>query len=175
MTQFITARAFQRRSFEAESSSQTPLSRSPEVAAHFALLPDDGIVRWVPAVLVLDRSSLVHTYRLDPWRYGEDWVDEQEEVIWDRIVSFRRHLLGVVREAEITKVLGAPKRMSSGRQPDSATYREELKAGDSLVRGGRARVRNLIVRERKQRSIENARLPAAALEDSRPAGRRRTI
>jgi hypothetical protein len=155
-----------------DPTSKISLSRSPEVAAHFALLPDDGIVRWSPAVLVLNRSSLIQTYRLEPWRYDEDWDDEQEEVIWDRIVTFRRHLLGVVGEAEITKILGAPKRMSSGRQPDSATYREALKAGDSLVRGGRARVRNLIVRERKQRSIENARLPAAALEDSCPACRR---
>ena len=151
------------------------LSRSPVVAAHFALLPDDGVVRWSPAVLVFNRSSLIQTYRLEPWRDREDLHDEQEEVIWGRIVSFRRHLLGVVGEAEITKILGAPKPMSSGRQPDSAAYREALKAGDSLVRGGRASVRNLIVRERKQRSIENARLPAAALEDSRPACRRRTI
>ena len=142
-----------------DGTSKVSLSRSPEVAAHFALLLGDGIVRWSPAVLILNRSSLVQTYRLDPWRYDEDWDDEQEEVIWGRIVSFRRHLLGVVREADVTKVLGAPKRMSSGRQPDSATYREELKAGSKLARGGRARVRNLIDRERKQRSAENARLP----------------
>jgi hypothetical protein len=98
-------------------------------------------------------------------RYGEDWDDEQEEVIWGRIVSFRRHLLGVVREAEITKVLGAPKQ----------TRREELKAEDKLVRDGRARVRDVIVNERKRRSLENAQMSAAALEDSRPACRRRTI
>jgi hypothetical protein len=133
-----------------DGNGAVSLSRSPEVAAHFALLPDDGIVRWSPAVLVLNRSSLVHTYRLEPWRYGEDWNDEQEEVIWGRTINFRRHLLGVVREADLTKIVGAAKR----------TYREELKAVDKLVRDGRARVRDLIFSERKKRSIENARLPA---------------
>jgi hypothetical protein len=145
-----------------DPTNKVSLSRSPEVAAHFALLPDDGIVRWSPAVLVLNRNSLVQTYRLEPWRYGEDWDDEQEEVIWGRTVSFRRHLLGVVREADLTKVLGATKR----------TYREELKAGDKLVRDGRARVRDAIVSERKQRSIESARLlaaPTAAPLKARPA------
>jgi hypothetical protein len=134
-----------------DSTNKVSLSRSPEVAAHFALLPDDGIVRWSPAVLILNRSSLVQTYRLEPWRVGEDWDDEQEEVIWGRTVSFRRHLLGVVREADLTKVVGAAKR----------TYREELKAGHKLVRDGRATVRDLIIRERTQRITENARLPAA--------------
>ena len=132
-----------------DPTNKVSLSRSPEVAAHFALLPDDGIIRWSPAVLVLNRNSLVQTYRLEPWRYGEDWHDEQEEVIWDRTVDFRRHLLGVVREADLTNILGCPEQ----------TYREELKAGVKLVRDGRARVRDIIARERKQRSTENARLP----------------
>ena len=126
------------------------MSRSPVVAAYFALLPDDGVVRWSPAVLVLNRSSLVQTYRLEPWRDGEDLDDEQEEVIWCRAVSFRRHLLGVAREADVARVLGASER----------TYREELKAGDRFVREGRARVRDLIISERKQRGIDNARMPA---------------
>jgi len=145
-----------------DGTSKVSLSRSPEVAAHFALLLGDGIVRWSPVVLVLRRSSLVQIYRLDPWRYGEDWHDEQDEVIWDRTVSFRRHLLGVVTGADVTKILGTSKQseLLGWRHPQSWTYhREELKAGSKLVRGGRARVRNLIDRERKQRSAENARLP----------------
>src|ERR1700692_4880094 len=77
-----------------DPTDKISLSRSPEVAAHFALLPDDGIDLWSPAVLVLNRSALVQTYGLEPWRYSEDWDDEQEEVIWGRTVSFRRHLLG---------------------------------------------------------------------------------
>jgi hypothetical protein len=142
-------------------TNKISLSRSPEVAAHFALLPDDGTVRWSPAVLVLNRSSLVQTYRLEPWHDG--WDEEQEEVIWCRTVNFRRHLLGVVTGADVTKVLGTSKQSEplGWRHPQSWTYHlEELKAGSKLVRGGRARVRNLIDRERKQRSAENARLPA---------------
>src|SRR5690349_18148989 len=80
------------------------LSRSPEVAAHFALLQIDGAIQWAPAVLVLNRSTLVQMYRLEPWDYGE--ADEQEEVIWHRTVSLRKHLLGVVREADLTDALG---------------------------------------------------------------------
>src|ERR1700744_1859358 len=62
-----------------DNSGKVSFSRSAEVAAYFALLLGDGIIRWTPAVLVLDRSSLIQTYRLDPWRYDEDWDDEQEE------------------------------------------------------------------------------------------------
>lgn len=134
-----------------DGNGAVSLTRSPEVAAYFALLPGDGIVRWSPAVLVLNRSSLVQTYRLQPWRYGEDWDDEQEEVIWGRTVTFRRHLLGVVREADLTKALASPKQ----------TYREELKAGAKLVRDGRAKVRDVIVSERRQRSAAYVGLPAA--------------
>jgi hypothetical protein len=106
-----------------DGTSKVSLSRSPEVAAHFALLLGDGFVRWSPAVLVLRRSSLIQTYRLDPWRYGEDWHDEQEEVIWDRTISFRRHLLGVVTGADVTKVLGTSKQseLLGWRHPQSWT------------------------------------------------------
>ena len=54
-----------------DGNGAVSLSRSPEVAAYFALLPDDGIVRWSPAVLVLNRNSLVQAYRpraLALWR-----------------------------------------------------------------------------------------------------------
>src|SRR3954452_22131622 len=67
-----------------DPSGKVSLSRSPEVAAYFALLPDDGVIRWSPAVLILNRTSLVQAHRLEPWRYGEDWDDEQEEVVWAR-------------------------------------------------------------------------------------------
>jgi hypothetical protein len=128
-----------------DPTNKVSLSRSPEVAAHFALLPDDGIIRWSPAVLVLNRSSLVQTYRLEPWRYDDDWDDEQEEVIWGRTVSFRRHLLGVVREADLNKVFGP---------------RE-----GKLIRAGRAKVREIIIRDRKRLSTEDARLRTAVSAD----------
>jgi hypothetical protein len=116
-------------------------SRSPEVAAYFALLIGDWSVRWVPAVLVLNRSSLIQTYRLDPWRYGEDWVDEQEEVVRGRTINFRRHLLGVVRESDVINVL------------------DPLEA--ELSQKGRARIREIIIGERKKLSTESARLLTA--------------
>jgi hypothetical protein len=86
-----------------DPSGKISFSRSPEVAAYFALLVGDGYVRWEPALLILNRRSLTQTYRLDPWRYDEDWVDEQEEVVWGRTINIRRHLLGVVREIDVIK------------------------------------------------------------------------
>jgi hypothetical protein len=137
-------------------------SRSPEVAAHFALLLGDGIVQWSPAVLVLDRSSLIQNHRLDPWRYGEDWDDEQEEVVWGRTISFRKYLLGVVRESDVNKVLGPRKHTSLPpdylkwpRAKRAAFFQEEF-AGEKLARAGRAKVREIIIRERGQLSMESS-------------------
>jgi len=47
-------------------------SRSPEVAAYFAHLMGREVDQWSPAVLVLDRSSLIQTYRLEPCPLGRD-------------------------------------------------------------------------------------------------------
>jgi hypothetical protein len=124
-----------------DGNDAVSFSRSPEVAAYFAHLPDDGFIRWTPAVLVLNRSSLTQTYRLEPWRYAEDWDDEQEEVVWGRTINLRKHLLGVVREADVNRVLS----------------RREGK----LIRAGRAKVREIIIRDRKRPSTEDARLRPA--------------
>jgi hypothetical protein len=119
-----------------DPSGKISFSRSPEVAAYFAFLLGDGIIRWTPAVLVLDRSSLTQTYRLDPWRYDEDWDDEREEVVWGRTIDFRKHLLGVVREADVDKIIS----------PDEG----------KLVRAARAKVREIIVEERKRLRLRTA-------------------
>ena len=124
-----------------DPTGKISFSRSPEVAAYFAHLPDDRFIRWTPAVLVLARSSLTQTYRLDPWRYDEDWDDEQEEVVWGRTINFRRHLLGVVRDSDVTNVL-------------------DPREGD-LSRKGRARIREMIIGERKQLRTECALPPSA--------------
>ena len=144
-----------------DGSGKVSLSRSPEVAAYFALLLGDGIVPWSPAVLVLDRSSLTQSYQIDPWRYGEDWDDEQEEVVWGRTIGFRRHCLGVVTELDVNKILGPRKHtfypkgyMNWSQAKRSAFFRSELDA-ESLTQVGRARVRHFIINERKQRSAEN--------------------
>jgi hypothetical protein len=158
---------------EAISGGAISFSRSPEVAAYFALLLGDGSVRWSPAVLVLDRSSLVRTYRLDPWRDGEDVDDEQEEVCWGRTINFRRHLLGAVTESDVNKVLGPRKHNFRPRgflkwpqAKRSAFFRSEFE-GEKLAQAARARVRDIIVTERKQLSTQNARLPAAQIAEPR--------
>jgi hypothetical protein len=96
-------------------TKKVSLSRSPEVAAHFACLVGDAEWVWSPAVLVLNKRTLIQTYRLEPWHYGQ--ADEQEEVIRRRTVAFRKHLLGVVTESDINKVLSSrPEISSSERQ-----------------------------------------------------------
>jgi hypothetical protein len=146
-------------------------SRSPEVAAYFAHLMGREVDQWSPALLVLDRSSLIQTYRLEPCRWDETLeADEREEIVRGRTINFRRHLLGVVREADVSKILGPPKlKFYPSTWPSSkvtAFYRESLKLGEQFVREGRARVRDIIVRERKQ--LGDARSPVAPAAASAP-------
>jgi hypothetical protein len=141
-------------------------SRSPEVAAYHAHMMGNKADRWSPALLVLDRSSLIQVYRFEPWRYDEECEDnEREEIVWGRAINFRRHLLGVVREADVSKILGPPKlKFFPGTWSCSkcmAFRREAQKFGERFVREGRARARDIIVRERKQRSMESAQLETA--------------
>jgi hypothetical protein len=146
-------------------------SRSPETAAYFASLLQSKASRYSPGVLVLNRRSLTQSYRLEPHRYdAESDQDEREEVIWNRIVNVRRHLLGVVSDGDVTKILGPPTHrylpprfLSWSRARRSDFKRNALEAGDKLIRDGRARVREIIIRERKQLSMANARLPAAPI------------
>jgi hypothetical protein len=130
-------------------------SRSPETAAYFANLRMDDGDRESRAVLVLDRRSLVQNYRLEPFRddWTEDDRDEREERIVGRDISFRRHLIGIVQDADVAKVLGRlpPDFYSWSRNKISAFDRKALQAGDSLVREGRARVRGIIIEERNRR------------------------
>jgi hypothetical protein len=145
------------------------LSRSPEAAAYFASFLGSEADHFSAGVLVLNRRSLIQSYRLDPSRYDEESdQDEREEVIWNRIVNIRRHLLGVVSDADVTSILGSPKHrylppkfLSWSLARRSAFNRSAYRAGDRLVRKGRARVREIIIRERKHLSMENARLPIA--------------
>src|SRR6267378_7986169 len=83
-------------------------SRSPETAAYFAHLRGDDAARESRAVLVLNRSSLIQSFRLEPFRddcFGDD-RDEREEGIVGRNVSLRRRLIGVVQDTDVVKVLG---------------------------------------------------------------------
>jgi hypothetical protein len=85
-------------------------SRSPEIAAYWALRMGEERDNFYGGVLVLDRDSLKQIYRIELTRYAEDWEDEREESIWCRPVNFRRHLLGIVSEEDVIRVVGPPTR-----------------------------------------------------------------
>jgi hypothetical protein len=131
-------------------------SRSPEVAAYFACLMGEKEERRSPGILILDRSSMRQRYRLEPYRYDpSDGRNEREEAVWGRSVSFRRHLLGVVSEANVSEVLGPARRRHLPRGfvlwPEARRRKlneRQLASGRKYVAEGRAAVRDLIVQER---------------------------
>jgi hypothetical protein len=135
-------------------AGEVSFSRSPEVAAYFAHLMATENNHYSPALLVLDRNSLRQVYRLEATRYHEEWGDEREEVVWGRTINFRRHLLGVVREADVSEVLGPPKfkffPLTWSISECQAFLGGSAKRGEKLIREGRQRVRDIIVRERQQ-------------------------
>lgn len=76
------------------------LTRSPEVAAHFALLERDDD-EGHGAILVLNRRSLQSEYSLhsilEPYiESNELFHDEAEEEIWEDVFHVHKYLLGVV-------------------------------------------------------------------------------
>jgi hypothetical protein len=158
-------------------AGEVSFSRSPEVAAYFAYLMSTENNHYSPALLVLDKNSLRQVYRLEATRYDEEWADEREEVVWDRTINFRRHLLGVVREADVSKVLGPPKRRFVPHGWSCSKWqaysRKSLRAGERLVREGKARVRDIIIEERRRLNSENARSPVATTVTSVPPPNRR--
>jgi hypothetical protein len=135
-------------------------SRSPETAAYFATILGYKEEHLSPGILILDRNSLAQSYRIEPNRYDVfDDRDEREEVVWRRIVSFRRHLLGVVRDADVTSKLGPPKHaylpedfLSWSKKRRSNFDKAAWIAGGKLVAQGRANVRRAIIAERRERS-----------------------
>jgi hypothetical protein len=147
-------------------------SRSPEIAAHFAYLVASELDGYLPALLVLDRRSLRQVYRLEP--NAEDWDNDEEEEIVRRAINFRRHLLGVVRESDVSRVLGPPtnKFVPSDWSPSKwmAYQREARKPGRRLFRERQARVRDFIVKERERTGMENARSPVSPGAKSAPNG-----
>ncbi|MBR1235187.1 hypothetical protein [Bradyrhizobium sp. AUGA SZCCT0182] len=95
-----------------------PFTRSPFIAAYFALMEGGEVDGFSGAVLVLNRKTLSQMYRIEPIWDEAALQDEQEEIIRNRNVNFRRHLIGVVREA----VLDNPRPRGSGRQPPRAPF-----------------------------------------------------
>jgi hypothetical protein len=132
-------------------------SRSPEVAAYWATMMGSEADQFSGGVLVLDRTSLAQNYRLKPSRYGEGWADEREESIWERAISFRRHLIGVVREADVDTVLGPakhwfypPEFYNWPERRKNRFYREAFVTAQRFTATGRRKVRSLIIQEREQ-------------------------
>ena len=76
------------------------LTRSPEVAAYWALLQrDDHEARG--GVFIFDRKSLERRYELqfvpEPYWHSDDvFHDEAEVEIWDDILDIGAHLVGFV-------------------------------------------------------------------------------
>jgi hypothetical protein len=67
-------------------------TRSPEVAAWAGMMGRE-IDQFCGGILILNRTSLVQNYRLEPSRYTEDWkYDEREESVWGRSMNIRRHI-----------------------------------------------------------------------------------
>jgi hypothetical protein len=131
-------------------------TRSPEVAAYWANMMGREMDQFCGGILILNRTSLVQNYRLEPSRYTEDWkYDEREEIIWGRSINIRRHLLGVVRQADVDAILGPPRHRVL---PDGfcgwsdrkiqAFWKEERRLAREIVREGRAKVRKIIVQQR---------------------------
>jgi hypothetical protein len=131
-------------------------TRSAELAAYFGCLLGDKSQQRSPGILVLNRSLLKQCYRIEPTRYDVfSERDEREEVIWLRAVNFRRHLMGVVSEADVHAVLGPTKHRYLPRNfvHWPAAKRRQFTEGciaarHRFVQKGRARVRELIVTER---------------------------
>jgi hypothetical protein len=108
-------------------------------------------------ILILNRASLAQNYRVEPSRYADDWkYDEREESVLGRSINIRRHLLGVVRQADVDAILGPPRHRYfpegyfgwSDRKRQSF-WRQEKRLAFEIVREGRARVREIIVQQRE--------------------------
>lgn len=72
-------------------------TRSPEVAAYFAMLDrfnDEGS----GAILVFDRDSLHSRHKIKLVRSDTGWGHEAEEEIWDDIPDVAKHLVGLISE-----------------------------------------------------------------------------
>ena len=131
-------------------------TRSPEVAAYWAGMIGREIDQFSGGILVLNRTSLVQNYRLEPSRYTEEWDDEREESIWDRPINIRRHLLGVVRQADVDAILGPPRHrffpngyLGWSDRKQQLFWKAEAQRALEIVRDGRARVRAIIAQQRE--------------------------
>src|SRR5262249_11847276 len=139
-------------------------TRSPEVAAYWAGMMGLEIDQFRGGILVLNRTSLVHNYRLEPSRYAENRDDEREESIWDRSINIRRHLLGIVQQADVDAVLGPPRHrffpngfFDWSDRKRKAFWKKEERLALEIVREGRTKVRENIVQQRERTGASDRR------------------
>ena len=132
-------------------------TRSPEVAAYWANMLGEEVDQFCGGILILNRTSLVQCYRLKPSSEAEIWnYDEREENVLGRVINIRRHLLGVVRQADVDAVLGPPRHrvLPNGfygwsDRKKQLFWREEARLAQNIVRDGRTKVREIIVQRRE--------------------------
>ena len=87
--------------YSRSGNASVSFSRSPEVAAYWAVLPRGEIDEGHGAIFVLDRRALQTNYRIEPHHDFEESAqflsDEMEEMVYGRdIDDLGRFLLGVV-------------------------------------------------------------------------------
>jgi hypothetical protein len=80
------------------SAGKVSFTRSPEVAAYFAVRPNDFEERR-GAILVFDRNALACRYAIAPAREPA-FFDEAEEEVWANIVNISRYLIGHISTKE---------------------------------------------------------------------------
>jgi hypothetical protein len=157
------------------------LTRSPEVAAYWANMMGREMDQFCGGILILNRNSLVQNYRLEPSRYAEDWkYDEREENILGRSINIRRHLLGVVREADVDAIIGPTRHRYSPTGNYAWSDRElqlfwkkEKRVAWEIVREGRAKVRKIIVQQRgRTGASDRLSLPLTKATGQSAIGRR---
>jgi hypothetical protein len=132
-------------------------TRSPEVAAYWASMLGREIDQFCGGILILDRTTLVHSYRLEPSSEAEVWkYDEREENVLGRSINIRRHLLGVVRQADVDAILGPPRHcflpngyLGWSDRKQQLFWKEEKQRALETVREGRAKVRAIILQQRE--------------------------
>ena len=131
-------------------------TRSPEVAAYWANMWGREMDQFCGGILILNRTSLVQSYRLEPSSEAEDWkYDEREENVLGPLINIRRHLLGVVRQADVDAILGPPRHrffpngyLGWSDRKKQVFWKEEKRLAREIVREGRAKVREIIVQQR---------------------------
>jgi len=70
------------------------------------------------------------------------------------LINIRRHLLGVVRQADVDAILGPARHRfypnGWSRREIQLFWKEEARFAREIVREGRAKVRKIIVQQRKR-------------------------